>query len=134
MLFGEKLRELRQSKGLSQKEVAEKIGINRRSYIAYEQGHSYPRHREIYDQLAEIFNVDKNYLLNEDEEFIAQARMKYGSRGSKQAKEVIKDVTGLFAGGEIEEEDMDNIMRAIQEAYWEAKERNKKYTPKTYRE
>lgn len=34
----------------------------------------------------------------------------------------------------LSEQDKDAVMRALQEAYWEAKERNKeKYTPKKYR-
>ena len=46
----------------------------------------------------------------------------------------MSEVTGLFAGGEMAEEDMDVMMRAITEAYWIAKEKNKKYTPKRYTE
>lgn len=38
----------------------------------------------------------------------------------------------MFAGGEMAEEDMDELMLAIQEAYVDAKRRNKKYTPKKY--
>ena len=41
--------------------------------------------------------------------------------------------TGLFAGGELADEDLDEMMKGIQEAYWIAKEKNKKYTPKKYR-
>lgn len=74
-----------------------------------------------------------NYLLTEDEEFTASAAEKYGSHGAKQAKKVLEQVLGLFAGGEMEDEDKDIMMRAIQEAYWESKELNKKYTPKKYR-
>ena len=43
------------------------------------------------------------------------------------------EVTGLFAGGELADEDLDEMMKGIQEAYWIAKENNKKYTPKKYR-
>ena len=43
------------------------------------------------------------------------------------------EVTGLFAGGELADEDLDEMMKGIQEAYWIAKEKNKKYTPKKYR-
>ena len=31
------------------------------------------------------------------------------------------------------DEDLDEMMKGIQEAYWIAKEKNKKYTPKKYR-
>ena len=40
------------------------------------------------------------------------------------------EVTGLFAGGEMAEEDMDIMMKAIQDAYWIAKDKNKKFAPK----
>ena len=36
--------------------------------------------------------------------------------------------------GEMAEEDMDAIMQAMQEAYWEAKKNNRKYVAKQFRE
>ena len=65
--------------------------------------------------------------------FIADVEDKYGRRGAKQAKELIAEVTGLFAGGEMADEDMREMVDAIQEAYLIAKKNNKKYTPKKYR-
>lgn len=56
----------------------------------------------------------------------------YGSRGVKQAKELLGEVTGLFAGGEMADEDMREMVDAIQEAYLIAKKNNRKYTPKKY--
>ena len=38
------------------------------------------------------------------------------------AMDLVADVKALWAGGEMEEEDMDEIMRALQEAYHEAKQ------------
>ena len=43
-----------------------------------------------------------------------------------------KDVGIYIVGGE-PTEDLDEMMKGIQEAYWIAKEKNKKYTPKKYR-
>lgn len=60
-----------------------------------------------------------------------KATEKYGSRGHEQAERLIKEVSGLYAGGELAEEDMDAMMRAIQEAYWVAKEKNRKFVPKS---
>lgn len=40
------------------------------------------------------------------------------------------EVTGLFAGGELDQDDMDEMMKAIQDAYWIAKEKNRKYVSK----
>jgi hypothetical protein len=44
----------------------------------------------------------------------------------KQALDLVADVRALWAGGEMAEEDMDEIMRAMQEAYWEAKKNNRR--------
>ena len=42
----------------------------------------------------------------------------------------MQEVTGLFAGGELDQDDMDEMMKAIQDAYWIAKEKNRKYASK----
>ena len=56
-----------------------------------------------------------------------------GAKGAKQAQALVDEVSGLFAGGNIADEDLDVMMKALQDAYWIAKEKNKKFTPKKYR-
>lgn len=72
-------------------------------------------------------------LLGTDGMLVAQAAEQYGARGAKQAQQLTDEVTGLFTGGELAQDDMDVMMQAIMDAYWLAKEKNKKYTPKKYR-
>ena len=69
-------------------------------------------------------------LHNENDEFLSDVTAIYGSRGARQAKELVAEVSGLFAGGELAPEDMDEMMKAIQDAYWIAKENNKKFAPR----
>lgn len=128
MKFGEKIRALRAEKRVSQEEAARAAGISRRAYGSYEQDGVYPRNREIYARLAELFGCDVNYLLTEDEDFVARAGEKYGSAGRRQAEALVREATALFAGGELADEDKDEMLRAIQEAYWIAKEKNRKYS------
>lgn len=61
--------------------------------------------------------MDVNYLLTEDEEFVVQASEQYGSRGMKQAKDLIEGMSGLFAGGTLSEQDKDAVMKALQDIY-----------------
>lgn len=130
MTFGEKFKEQRMKLGLTQKELAAKLNLNYRMISMYETGKSFPRSRENYKRIAEFFGINVNYLLTEDEDFVVQASEKYGTRGMKQAQELIDNMSGLFAGGTLSEQDKDAVMRAMQEIYWESKERNvKKYTP-----
>ena len=65
--------------------------------------------------------------------FILNAGEQYGSRGERQARAILDQVGALYAGGDLSEEDMDAFNRALQEAYWEAKAINQKFTPKKYR-
>ena len=132
MKFGEKLRKLRTEKDLTQEQVAQGVGITRRTYISYEQEGRYPRNRELYGKLAEFFGCPTDYLLTENEDFVTSAAEQYGSRGKRQAEELVAELAGMFAGGEMSEDDKDAVMLALQKAYWDCKEDNKKYTPKKY--
>lgn len=133
MKFGEKLRKLRTEKSITQEEISKAIGVSRRTYVSYEQDGRYPRKREVYTKLAEILGCDVNYLLTEDEEFISSAGDQYGSRGKRQAEQLVSELSGMFAGGELSESDMDAVMIALQKAYFDCKADNKKYTPKKFR-
>lgn len=66
----ERLRWCRHHLGLMQKEVAERIGISRSSYLAYEMGEadSYPR--EIVDKLAALYGVRADDLLDDFSRFL----------------------------------------------------------------
>ena len=98
----------------------------------YEGGVSRPRY-DAAEKLAAALDVSVGELMGSADLFVTQAAAKYGSRGAKQAQQLTDEVTGLFAGGEMAQEDMDVMMQAIQEAYWIAKKKNQKYTPKKYR-
>ena len=130
MNFGEKVKLLRKRAHMSQAALAAELGVSTRTVQSYEKGQSYPKQRSIYAKLAALFNVEQNYLLTESEAFAVSANEQYGSRGKREAKELLAELTGLFAGGEMSEEDMDALMYEVQKAYIEAKEANKRFSPK----
>ena len=131
MKFSEKLKEARKNAGLKQPELARAVGVSVRTIASYETGETYPRKRETYQVLADALNVDVHYLMNEEETFVLAAGQEYGSRGAKQAEKLIADMSALYAGGQLSEEDKDIVMRALQDIYWESKARNaQKYSPK----
>lgn len=132
MKFGEKLRKLRTEKSLTQDEVSKAIGVSRRTYVSYEQDGRYPRKREVYAKLADVFKCEVNYLMTEDEEFVTSAAEQYGSRGKRQAEELVEELSGMFAGGDLSEADKDSVFQALQRAYVLCKEDNKKYTRKDF--
>ena len=62
MTFGDRLRNLRQKANMTQKEVAEKLGITESAYGYYEQGRREPP-QEAYKVLAQLFDVTLDYLI-----------------------------------------------------------------------
>lgn len=67
MDFAAKLTKLREKYGLSQYEVAERLGIKRARYNAWEQGISKPR-ADMIHQVAALFHVSIDYLLGQPED------------------------------------------------------------------
>ncbi len=123
MEFSEKIRTIRLSRGWSQEELAKRSGISRRTIQNYESGTILPKKRSAYTVLAETLGVEETVLLDENVDFVLRASEQYGSDAMKQAMNLVADVKALWAGGEMEEEDMDEIMRALQDAYLDAKKK-----------
>ena len=128
--FGDKLKNQRIRRGLTQVELASALGIARRTLCYYEQGVTYPKQRAFYTKLADFFALDVNYFLTEDEEFLTEAAEKYGRRGLSQAQAVLDQAAALFAGGELSDDDKQAFIREMQELYFDSKERAKKFRPK----
>lgn len=63
MSFGERLRQLREERNLTQKAVAEFIGVSPRMVSFYESGAHFPREEGILLKLADYFQVSTDYLL-----------------------------------------------------------------------
>ena len=126
MEFSEELRNIRISKGWSQRELAEKSGISERTIQNYESGSVMPKKRSSYTVLAETLGVEEPVLLDQNIDFVLRANEQYGSAAMRQAMDLVADVKALWAGGEMEEADVDEIMHALQEAYMEAKHKSVK--------
>lgn len=58
--FGQRLKELRLSLGLSQEELANKFSVSKQAISQYERGLRFPKD---YEQIADFFNVDMDYLM-----------------------------------------------------------------------
>ncbi|AJW76948.1 repressor [Marinitoga sp. 1197] len=66
-MLKDRLKKLRQDKGLTQEELAKKLNITRKSISAYETGRATPS-PEMLKVIAEFFNVTTDYLLGIDED------------------------------------------------------------------
>ena len=133
MNFAQQLKDLRKEKNLTQEELAKKTGISLRTISRYELGDTLPRTKKYYEKIAEALDVDADYFLSQEANFLINARNEFGYKGAKDAEELVNGMIGLMAGGELPDDDKATILDAMQEAFYMAKLENKKYTPKKYR-
>ncbi len=134
MNFGDKVRELRIKRGMTQDDLAKQMGVSRRTIVAYEAGKTYPRRRETYEKLAEILGTTDDYLRTDIEDFMMEVGEEYGSRGQQQAAKLREQVAALFAGGELSESEQMAFLMDLNEIFMDAKKKAKKFTPKKYRD
>ncbi len=66
MTFGEKIQKLRKEAGLSQEELAHRLGVSRQAVSKWERDSGYPETDKIV-WMSSIFNVSADYLLKDDE-------------------------------------------------------------------
>ena len=125
MLFGDRIKQLRSNAGMTQAELGKLVGVSDRVLGYYEANERFPRKQEVIAKFAEVFQVSVDYLLGTDGSFMQAASDEYGAIGHKQAQGVLKSVETLFAGGELMDEDKDEVFRIISELYFDAKKKNK---------
>ena len=65
MLFKDRLREARVSRGMTQAELAERIGVVKSTVAGYETGRSEPN-MEKFAQIMSVLNIDANSLLRDE--------------------------------------------------------------------
>jgi transcriptional regulator with XRE-family HTH domain len=133
MVFRDRLKEKRLAAGMTQAELAEKVGVSARTIQNYEMGTRKPRNLEVIQKIAEALRTTPDYLLGSSGAYVVAAQEKGGAKAARDIEALVSEVTGLFAGGMLSEESMDGAIKALNDAYWIAKEKNRKYTPKKYR-
>lgn len=134
MTFGEKVKTLRKTQNMNQTQLADTIGVSLRTIRGWEIEGRYPKQHDLYQKLADALGCDISYLMTEEESFITEATEQYGSRGAKQAQQILEQAAAMFAGGELSDEDKTAFMDEIQSLYLDSKKRAKKFTPKKYRQ
>lgn len=133
MEFKDRLKARRHMLGISQEELAKKSGVTGRTIQNYELGTRKPQNIETAQKLALALDTTVEYLLGNDGLLVAEAYERGGARSARDINALVSEISGLFAGGEIAEDEKDGIMAALNQAYWMAKEKNKKYTPNKYK-
>lgn len=127
MSFAENLKEKRAQAGLTQAELAWKAGVTARTIQNYELGTRRPSNMVVVQRIADALGTTTEYLLGSAGTLIVEAHERGGAKAARDIDALVSEVTGMFAGGALSDDAMDGAMRALSEAYWIAKEKNKKY-------
>ena len=134
MSFGKRLKDARNKAGLRQKELAELSGVSLRTIQNWETDQRRPSHFDAVSRVAKVLDVSLAQLLSEEDTRLIEAAERGGSKGKRDVEALIAEVSGLFAGGELDDEEKEGVIAALNQAYWEAREKNRKYAPKKYKE
>ncbi|MGM1023478.1 MAG: helix-turn-helix domain-containing protein [Bacillota bacterium] len=122
MSIGIRLTELRKKTGLSQYEVAERLGIQRGRYNSWENDIAKPR-TEMINKLAEFYEVNPDYLLGYVNHTMPEWATEKDKLDFKKMLESEEQV--LFDGMPIEGEARQRVIDVLTGMFWEAK-KNKK--------
>ncbi|WP_125582540.1 helix-turn-helix domain-containing protein [Lacticaseibacillus suibinensis] len=123
-MLQDRLRELRTQKHLTQEQVADKLGITRPAYTAYEAGKRQPDYSSL-RQLADLYGVTTDYLLGQND------TPKWATeKDSLDLKEVLEgnvQPSFNFGGEDITDDDRAKLNLAITQIFWKklAKQRKK---------
>lgn len=108
-MLGKRIAELRNKMGLSQYELADRLGFSRGKLANYEQGQRQPDYDTL-QKIADFFDVTIDYLIT----------------GKERVKEEDNNSNLFFFDkDDLTEEDIEDIKRHIKYVKWQAKERKK---------
>lgn len=91
--IGDNIKRIRKSRGIQQKAMAEKLGIQNASYCKYENNYHRPKY-EMVERIATILNVDVMQLIygNESTHFESEV-LDMETMSTKQLKDLIAKAT-----------------------------------------
>ncbi len=123
MEFGEKLHRLRKDMKMSQQELAEAVGLTKRTISAYESGASLPKRPSIYKTLASVLAVDPRYLQPGYDDYVEQVGSNYGSKTQQQIRKILAEARVMFANHELTQEEEIEFLMHFKQLYLEARRR-----------
>ena len=122
----EKIRKLRQDKGMTQQELADLAGITKRAVASYETDGRKP-HPSTLKRIARILGVTTSFLKDDTLEiyelqpseiiYIENIRDSYGDEAANEVSELLTKSRSLLAGGTLSQEAKDSFFLALTNAY-----------------
>lgn len=131
MTFSDKIIQARKAAKLTQQELADLVGVSKRTIASYECSDAMARRHTIV-KLARALKVSVKYLSDPDctdpledikkDAHVEAARRRYGSTGARDVEALLSENAALFAGGELSQEEKDAFFEAVMRAYVASKD------------
>lgn len=91
LLFGKRLREIRTKQGLTQQQLADRVGLTKTSISCYESGSRTPTLDTLID-LANELNIELSYFLGTENYYVASDNSNYGINLATDEMNLIKEL------------------------------------------
>lgn len=127
MSIGKKIKQLRENKGLSQKELADSLGVTQQAIDAWERSITNPRKKSI-DKLSSFFNVNGGFFFEDDiqNKTLSNEMIIKKENKPKDLIKLLEKEEYTLNGVLVNQEDKEKLKRIIEAAFWDAKEKNKR--------
>jgi hypothetical protein len=142
MPIGENIKRLRIMHGLSQKELARIAGVSDKAVSTWESGSKEPRMGAV-QKIADHFGLKKSNLIedngleisitpaqspaaSDDLPDVSPTGQKIDARTRRQLEKVLEDDNLTYNGVVLNEEDREKVKKALELAFWDIKELNKR--------
>lgn len=123
-MFSDLLKNLRLSRGLTQKELAKILGIDLRTLQNYETGKNVPRDPKVLTRMSAYFQIPVRQLVRSDDYFHllrTEAQMELEEKERADLYRIIQELTALFAGGSLSASDLELFAQAVDDLLQEAR-------------
>ena len=125
--FGDKIRKLRKEKKMTQQKLGAMVGVSYRTIRAWEIDGRYPKQSSLYQKLADAFQCQVSYLMNDNETVCLGNDEPSEYSGAKQARQILEQAAALFASGTMTNEDKTIFMDEMTRLYLESKKNRRKW-------
>lgn len=128
--FTDNLNRLLQERGITQTELAAYMEVSNTTISNWVKGYKVPRMDKV-DKLCSFFKIKRSELLeqppaSDDLPDVSPTGKKIDARTRRQLEKVLEDDNLTYNGVVLNEEDREKVKKALELAFWDIKELNKR--------
>ena len=128
--FTDNLKRLLQERGITQAELAAYMEVSNTTISNWVKGYKVPRMDKV-DKLCSFFKIKRSELLeqppaSDDLPTVSPTGQKIDARTRRQLEKVLEDDNLTYNGVVLNEEDREKVKKALELAFWDITELNKR--------